>query len=610
MVELEGEDVKTIKEYIRVLDAGFSEIKLGIIPPALDQVVIGSIERSKNKKVKAMYIIGLNDGVIPKTFGDEGIILDEEKSTLKERGIDLKTDSTSIMKRDRFSTYVALSKATEKLHLSYVMSDNEGKAQRPSIYIDKLIRVFPRMKLSSHMLENHMVEEFFNPESLFKQLTENLRRYADDYKVDTIWFSILNWFENQEHWQSKVKSLKVALFHDNQILSIGKESAKELYDLPLKSSVSRLEKHAKCPFAHFVQYGLKPKDRKNYEIRLPDIGSLFHKTVELFDQRLKDNNTNWHTIERQASDHLVESIVDDLVEDYSYKIFESSNRYRYLIKKLKRVGKRSVWTLVEQVKQGEFLPYAHEIDFSLKGHQYSVPPIVIELKDGERIMLEGRIDRVDIFDLNGKKYVKIIDYKSGSQKFSLSEVYHGIQLQLMVYLDAILQNSQFFRVDTLYPAGVFYFKIDDPLLESEILKGEMTEVEILKKLKMDGMLLKDTDIAVAMDKNILENRKSDIIPFEVKKDESVSARSKAVDAEAFDELIEYVKETIAGLGEEIRDGKSKIEPIKSGTQSSCQYCDFLSICQFDTSFGNTFKTLKNLKDDEVVELVMGRKGGD
>ncbi len=610
LVELEGEDIKTIKEYIRVLDAGFSEIKLGIIPPALDQVVIGSIERSKNKKVKAMYIIGLNDGVIPKTFGDEGIILDEEKNTLKSRGIDLKTDSTSIMSRDRFSTYVAFSKATEKLHLSYVMSDNEGKALRPSIYIDKFIRIFPRMILSSHMLDNHMLEEVFNPEALFKKLTENLRLFADDYKIDDVWFAVLDWYENQEKWAGKVNNLKIALFHDNQVNSIGKKSARELYDLPLKSSVSRLEKHAKCAFAHFIQYGLKPRDRKNYEIRLPDIGLLFHKTVEVFDQRLKKDDISWHDIKRNESDKLVENIVDNLVIDYSYKIFESSSRYKYLIKKLKRVGKRAVWTLVEQVKQGEFEPFAHEIDFSLKGHEHSVPPIVIELSDGERIMLEGIIDRVDVFDLNGKKYIKIIDYKSGSQKFSLSEVYHGVQLQLMVYLDAILQNSHYFREDELYPAGVFYFKIDDPMLESEILHGDMTEVEIFKKLKMDGILLKDTDIAVAMDKNILENRKSDIIPFEVKKDDSISARSKAVDSEAFNELIEYVKETIKGLGEEIREGKTKIEPIKTGLQSSCQYCDFMSICQFDTSFGNSFKTIKNLKDDEVIELILARKGGE
>lgn len=610
LAELEGDDIKTVKEYMRILEAGFNEVKLGIIPPALDQVVIGSIERSKSKQVKAMYIIGLNDGVIPKKFGDEGLILDDEKILLKSEGLDLKTDSMNIMSRDRFSTYVAFSKATQKLHLSYSISDNEGKSLRPSVYVDKFFRVFPKLRLSSHMIENHVLDEVFNPNITFRQMSDNLRLFADDYKIDDKWFQILNWYNNNSEWTANVNSVKTALFHDNQVSEINKSSARSLYDLPLVSSVSRLEKFAQCPFAHFIRYGIKPKDRKNYEIRLPDIGLLFHKTVELFDQKLKDSKKTWHNISKEDSDELVENIVDSLVEDYSYKIFESSSRYKYLIKKLKRVGKRAVWTLVDQVKQGDFEPYGHEIDFSNSGHEYSVKPIVIELKSGERIMLEGRIDRVDITEIDGKKYVKIIDYKSGAQKFSLSEVYHGVQLQLLTYLDAIIQNSEYFRVDELYPAGVFYFKIDDPLLESEVLSGSMTEGELLKKLKMDGMLLKDTSVAFAMDRNIIENKKSDIIPFEIKKDDSISARSKAVDMDSFGELLTYVKETIGELGQEISDGITKIEPTRSNSQTSCQYCDYLSICQFDTSFGNKFKNLISIKDDEVIELIKKKSGGE
>lgn len=609
LVELEGEDIKTFKEYNRILDAGFSEIKLGIIPPALDQVVIGDIERSKSRHVKAMFLIGLNDGVIPKKFGDEGIILDDEKKLLKEEGLDLKTDSTSIMERDQFSTYVALSKATNKLFISYSSSDGEGKSLRPSVYIDKFIRVFPKLKIMSHVLEDNKNIEILNEETLYKELAKNLRKYTDDIEINTEWFNILNWYENNPIWKDRIDILKEGLFYDNQVLSIGSKSV-ELYDLPLRSSVTRLEKFVTCPFAHFIKYGLRPKDRKKYEIKLPDIGLLFHKTVEEFDFVLRENNKSWFEITREESDIYVENIVNKLVEEYSHKIFESSSKYKYLIKKLKRVGKRAVWTLVNQVKQGEFLPYAHEVEFSLKGQMESVSPIVIELNDGQRIMLEGRVDRVDIYEKDGKKYVKIIDYKSGSKKFDLSEVYYGTQLQLVTYLDAILQNSEYFKVDKLYPAGVFYFKIDDPLLESESLKGDLVEPEILKKLKMDGILLKDTDIAVAMDKNILENRKSDIIPFEIKKDDSISARSKALEEEEFSDLLVYVKEKIKDIGEKISEGVTKIEPTKNKNITSCQYCDYLSICQFDTLFNNNYKNLKSYKDKEIIELIKKKDGGE
>lgn len=607
LVELEGDDVKTIKEYLRILEAGFTEVSLGLIPPSIDQVVIGSIERSKSKTTKGLYVLGLNDGVIPKKYSDEGILLDDEKQLLKEEGLDLETDAASIMARDYFSTYVAFSKATEFIHLNFSLADYQGKALRPSIYIDKLHRVFPKLEMSSHVIENQSPTDAFNPYSHYNLLTEKLRRYADDYVIDDAWLSVLAWYHTQDGWHGKTNRLSGALFYDNQVNQISKKYSKALYDLPLTSSVSRLERYERCPFSHFVHYGLKPQKREEYEIRLPDIGSLFHKTLECFDAKMKTNHMDWQSISREQTFIMIEDIVDELVSDYNSKIFESSYRYQYLIKKLKRVGKRAAWTLVTQVKQGEFVPYAHEISFSTKGFEQSVPPIIIELSNGDRMMLEGQIDRVDLFDLDGKKYIKVIDYKSGKKKFSLSEVYQGLQLQLMVYLDAILENSDFFREDELYPAGVFYFKIDDPILESEILKGEMTESEILKALKMDGLLLEDLSIAAAMDKNIHENRKSNVIPFELKKDDSISSRSKVAKADEFLSLVEYVKEIIKEIGDQISDGVTKIDPIKLGTMTGCQSCDYQSICQFDQSFGNRYKYLKNYKDDEVLEAIKERE---
>jgi ATP-dependent helicase/nuclease subunit B len=334
---------------------------------------------------------------------------------------------------------------------------------------------------------------------------------------------------------------------------------------------------------------------------------LFHKSLEEFDHQMKKNDEDWMTISKERTFELIETIVDELVAGYNSQIFMSSYRFMYMIKKLKRVGKRAAWTLVTQVKQGDFLPYAHEIQFSTRG-QDVVPPIVIELSNGDRMMLEGQIDRIDMYEEKGKHFIKIIDYKSGSKKFSLSEVYQGLQLQLMVYMDAILENHDYFKVDALSPAGVFYFKIDDPLLESELLKGDMTENEILKALKMDGILVEDINIAQAMDRLIIENRKSSVIPFELKKDDTISSRSKVAKEDEFYKLIDFVKETVRDIGDEISDGVTKIDPIKLGTMTGCQSCDYKSICQFDQSFGNRYHNLKNYKDDEVLEHI--RERGD
>lgn len=604
LIELEGQDTKTLKEYIRILEAGFREVTLGLIPPSIDQVVVGSVERSKSKSVKGLYIIGLNDGVIPKKYSDEGILLDDEKLLLKENGLDLETDSGSIIARDAFSTFSALAKAENFVRFSFALSDKEGKALRPSIYVDKLSRIFTQLEVKSHVLEGVDPLDAFNPMTHYKSVTEHLRLYADDHKIDENWFAVLAWYK--KNMPEKTARLEEAIFYDNQIESIPKNLTNKLYELPLTSSVSRLERFSRCPFSHFVHYGLKPKRRDEFELRLPDIGSLFHQSLERFDALMKEEKEDWMTIEKARTFELIDRIVDELVDGFNSNILMSSHRFKYLIKKLKRVGKRAAWTLVTQVKQGEFMPYAHEIKFSTKGIDV-VPPIMVELSNGQRMMLEGQIDRIDIYEHQGKKYIKIIDYKSGSKKFSMSEVYQGLQLQLMVYMEAVLENHDYFGAETLNPAGVFYFKIDDPLLESEILQGEMTESEILKALKMDGMLVEDLTIARAMDKGIIEDRKSSVIPFELKKDDTISSRSKTLVETDFYRLIEHVTQTVKSIGDEITDGVTKIDPIKVGTKTGCQSCDYKSICQFDQSFGNTYRNLKTLKDEEVIEKI---KEGD
>lgn len=603
LVDLKGDEDITIKEYLRIVEAGFNEMEIGLIPPTIDQVMIASIERSKNKLSKEIFVIGLNDGVLPKKYGDEGLILDNEKKELLEKGVDLETDSTMIMSRDYFSTYVAFSKAIDKISISLALSDYEGKALRPSIYLDKLKRVFPKLMVKSHLLESDGLEDRYKEVLYFNHLTRNLRDAADQKIINEEWFKVLAWFSQESSLKISLDDLKDALYYDNQSKALPQEKIKELYELPLVSSVSRLERYTRCPFSHFVHYGLRPKERKLHELKLPDIGSLFHKTLELFDKEMKENNLDWWHIDQKICNQLIDGIVDRLVEDYNHYIFTSSHRYQYLIKKLKRVGKRAAWTLVLQIKKGQFKPYAHEIAFSSKGKMYTVPPIVLKLSNGDDLFIEGRIDRIDLYEQDGKPYVKVVDYKSGSKKFDLNEVYHGLQMQLMVYLDAILKSKEYFRVDALYPAGVFYFKIDDPLIENELLKGEQTEEEILKLLKMDGLLLKDIQIVSAMDEDITEKKKSFIVPAELKKDDSFSSRSKVVDYEEFNLLIDYIQSTIKDIGLSINQGDIRIHPYKLSARTGCMSCNYENICQFDSAFGNQYKVIPSLKDDEILELL-------
>ena len=238
-------------------------------------------------------------------------------------------------------------------------------------------------------------------------------------------------------------------------------------------------------------------------------------------------------------------------------------------------------------------------------------PIKLKLPSGEEVFLTGRIDRIDTLNLDDKTYIRVIDYKSGAKKFDLNELYYGIQIQLLVYLDAILRNSEYILKKQAFPGAILYFKIDDPIIKSNVeLKDEEIQEEVLKKLKMDGLLLKDAKIVRSMDKEMTTY--SLVIPATFKKDGDFSSNSAVVTEEQFNILREYVNDKMVELCEDMLSGKIKIEPCKNDKTAYCKYCDYSSICQFDTSIkDNKYKTIVK-KDEKVIWDQMKKfiEGGD
>lgn len=604
LVELIGHDRLEVKEFIKLLETGFASTEVGIIPPARDRVLIGSLERSRSHDIKALFIVGVNDGRLPMVGESGGILSDADKVMLKESGMALKSDYETLSKEEQLSVYQTLSKPSEKLYLSYAMSDSDGKAMRPSVYFERLKKILPKTRVTVELMlaADDPMAYVATPESTLQVLIEQKRSLMDSGKTHAFWDTLENWYEQSAVYAPRYDLIRAGFNHKNQVKPIGKTLANKLYGAPLKSSVSRFEKYVQCPFAHFVSYGLKPTERKRYKIELPDLGTIYHESVERFSMMLDKEKLDWNTLEKKDSDRIIESIIDEVALTYGHHIFDSSSRYAYLIKRIKRVGRRAAWTITSQIKSGQFTPSAYELAFKENGGEESVPPILLELPDGDTILLEGRIDRIDVFEDGESKVVKIVDYKSGSRRFHLSDVFYGLQIQLVVYLDAIIQNAHYLKADSLIPGGVFYFKIDDPMVQMDVYKPEEVASSIRQALKMDGLVVKDVNVITAMDDSMEAGSKSDVIPAELKKDGSVSSRSSAIDAEDFKRLIEHVRHLMAEIGQEIVGGKIKIEPCRYSGVTSCDYCPYRGICQFDQLFeNNRYRYMKKKKSEEVLE---------
>jgi len=605
MVEILGEQQVTLKEYLRILEAGFISLEVGIIPTTIDQVLVGNIQRSKSHDIKGLLVLGVNDGVIPSGPEEEGILSEFEKELLLERGVDLGFERNKKFTEERFLIYTALSKPQHYLGLSYAMADGAGKALRPSLLIDRFQRLYPELSTNSDVVKHRSVElhQISTPASTFKYLVENMRLHLDSKPIEDFWGDVYSWYHGQHDWQESLALMREGLFHRNQVGIIGADNANRLYSLPLYSTVSRVEQFINCPFAHFIRYGLKPQDRKVYTVEAPDIGELFHNCLFSFALQLRQENKKWMELERSESDRIMDDIMDELVPAHNHGIFASNHRYQYLVQRLKRISRRAVWVLTQHLQRGEFEPLQYEVSF---GPGCPFPAIEIELGDGQKLYLVGRIDRVDLLEEEDGTYVKIIDYKSGNQDFKLSDVYHGLSLQLIIYLQAVLASSAGLQRGELKPAGIFYFKIDDPLINTESSLIENIEQEIAKKLKMKGLVLEDAHLITRLDKEIAGN--SDIIPVALTVNGGFYKSSSVLTNENFTALIMHVEELLGKIGREITSGQAKIEPIKSGNHTACTFCSYLSICQFDRLLeDNNYRNIKPLTNDEVITRIERKK---
>lgn len=618
-VEVMGDETFGIERFANILKIGFGEYKIGLIPAALDQVLVGSIERSKSHEIKALYILGANDGVFPPAAAEEGILSDQDRAVLNNAGIELASDTRTQAFDGQYLVYRALTTAGSYLRISWPIADHEGRTLRPSLVVSRLRKLFPAITETSNILPSGSASEEMELLScrapVFKSMVSALRQRADGKEIKPIWQGVYRWFAAQEEWKQKCQAARAAFQYKNLAQPVSRDKIAALYGDPAVSSVSRLEKYTACPFAFYVQYGLGARERKVYSLRPPDVGTFMHAVIERFSRLVSEGEISWRSFDRDWCSAKVSEIVDEMLEKMQGSGVAASKRYTALTVRLKRVVARAVWLIAEHIRRSSFNPVAYEVDFGENGEY---PPIIIELDSGEKICLTGRIDRVDALKTEDGTYLRIVDYKSGSRDFRLSDVYYGLQIQLITYLDAIWESGGSFAGDgsrtaeqsqgagepsPYLPGGMLYFKIDDPIVKGN---GKMAEEEIekaiMKQLKMRGLLLADVKLIREMDNSI--EGASMIIPATINKGEVLGKNTSAATMEQFKLLRKYVRKLLKDLCGEMMKGNVSIKPYKKKGTTSCKYCSFSPVCQFDTAMKeNSFKLLYDKDNDEVWSLM-------
>jgi len=607
VVEVMGDETVGIERFSKILRIGLGEYKIGLIPASLVQVLVGSAERSRSHEIKAMILLGANDGVFPAAAMPEGVLSDQDRAALGHIGIELASDTRTQAFDEQFMVYRVLTTPGKYLRISWAIADQEGRTLRPSMVVSRLKKLFPEISQASDIMPAGAPEEELelvtgrNP--AFRRMVSALRKRMDGEKVQPVWKRVYAWYSSREEWKQKCESARRSLGYRNVAEQVRPENMRLLCGYPALASVSRLEKYTACPFSFYVQYGLGAKERRIYRLSPPDIGTFMHAVIERFSKLVERQRLSWREITREQCQEIVSGIVDDMLSRMRGSGIAASRRYTILAARLKRVVGKAVWVIAEHIRLGSFEPVDYEAGFG-EGEKY--PPIVLELKSGEKIYLQGRIDRIDALETPEGRYLRIIDYKSGYKDFRLSDVYYGLQVQLITYLNALWgadEGREEGGSGQSHPAGLLYFKIDDPIIKSSSrLSEEEVEKAIRKQLKMKGLLLADVRLIREMDHTI--DGTSTIIPATINKGDVLGKNTSAATREQFRKLKKYVNRLLAEICGEIMKGNVAISPYRKNKITPCAYCGFKPICQFDAAMkDNRYRILQDRSDDEVWSLI-------
>ncbi|MBR5376999.1 MAG: PD-(D/E)XK nuclease family protein, partial [Lachnospiraceae bacterium] len=435
IVSMIGDTMMDVEEYAQILEAGLSEIKVGTLPLSNDCISAGDFERSRFGDIKVLFLMGLSENNIPSAPAKGGIISDMDRQLLKDNDYELAPTAAEKAGTDRFYYYMHIQKPRKKLYLSFSELSDDGTAQKASYFMKETLRLFP-----GSLIEKY---DSLKDDRLFG-VSDAMIRFAKTIGCDEEAYPLYKALKGE----SGADSIVDAHFA-HPCDSLSEAAAKALFGGTKLESASELERYAACAYAHYLQYGLKLRERFEFEFDARDIGTLLHEILKNYCEELERRKLTFVNVTDKESDTVLEEILSNAGNERIEKLYESSARNGYMKNRIERIAGRTVETLRFQARQGTFAPSAFEKKFTYDG-------------------LKGFIDRIDRYEDGQDVYIDIIDYKSGSKKFDADRVYYGLDLQLVIYMSAAMdiEVSLTGRDESrVHPAGLFYYHIDDPVVE-------------------------------------------------------------------------------------------------------------------------------------------------
>jgi len=604
--DLLGDEKISAQEYLELLETGFSEIRPGTLPQQADRVLIGDIERTRLSECRILFFAGVNDGNIPRGTSRGGLLSDLDReflgAFLSGSGTELSPAPRLEMCLQRLYLYINMTKPSDALYLSFARTMPEGTSLRPSYLIRMIRNLFPDVSAEHPQLlpaeqqltgERDSVAWLSGAVSEYAQGMMEEDRSSSDAVMTAYGHLIRN---GSAKTRIALEKIKDAAFLKYEPSSISRGTAEAVYGRAILGGISRMETAAQCMLRHFLQYGIRLTKRQEFVIEPADSGTILHRSLDRFSQKLRMNGLTWESFTPDDGRRLVSESLRETAASYKDLLMYSTVRSESRLARMERILERSTDTLQYQLLQGCFVPEAYEFSF---GQGDGADAITFPLSGGRWLRLVGRIDRLDLCREDGSIFVKILDYKSGSLDLDEDLMRRGIQLQLLMYMEAVIRDlSGKNPGEKVVPSAMLYYRITDPVVSADKAAGsaggddggqvsaeEAALKAIRAELRPTGLVHSDPASYRRLDRHI--DGKSAVIPLTLKKDGEPGKGSRVYSLREFEQLAKEVRETVCRLADEILDGSTEAAPAiwKAGSaeRTACDYCPYRGVCGFDPS---------------------------
>ncbi len=581
MVELKAEDKVNVKEFYDMLFTAFSQHKVGFIPSSTDRVLVGNTERTRTEGLKVLFVLGVNEGLFPVCPKADGVLVDADKNLLKDVGVEFSTTSSVAAFYSQFSAYSAFTMPEEKLIISYPKSDNDFKTLRKSYIIDRVQKIFSLKEISESSIEDR---EFLTcANSAEELLCSNIDKFHKNIDIDPIWKSVYKYFADNTNFADKINYF---LETDNIARNLSEKNLKQLISILSYTSVSKLERYMACKYSYFIDYILRIEAPREPTVDALDIGNITHAVLEILSKEVGQSRASFASVTDEYILNRTEELVMESLEKFMSTKDEITEREKFAITRLKNSIFICFKTVQSQFANSLFEPLGYEIEFSDKS---PLGCIDIKTDDGHSVKLTGKIDRADIFETDGKAYVRVVDYKTGSKEFKLDDVLYGLSLQLMVYLNKLVSVN-----DKYTYGGALYFHVTNPIVKTDSpTDNESIDELISKELMLKGIVPYDERLLQAYEDKIASSLTKG------------TSKKKRVSMHGFEIIDKYLNKKIGSICSDILKGDISISPTKKNNYVPCSYCPYGSICRFDPSEeGNSYNVYssKNEYEDILKEM--------